>query len=127
MDDRRRHSRSLLEMNCFLTYPSSVGTIIDISMGGLFCKCMEISKFGKDSPEKVADIICEKAKLLAQGLPIIVINSIVAPGEFAKEIKVKKCRLQFEQLEHVQKTQLEEIILSHTIHSITKPGSVLPC
>ena len=126
MPDRRRHHRYLLEMNCFLTYASSVGTIIDICMGGLFCMCLEENKFGKDFPEKGADIVCEKAKLFAQGLPIKVLNSIVVPGEFAMGVKVRKCRLQFNQLKYGQNTQLEEIILSHARHFISEPGSILP-
>lgn len=114
MLERRQHQRHPLEMECFLTYASSVGTIIDVCMGGMFCMCQEANKFGKESPVKGADIVCEKEKLLAQNSPVKVLQSIVVPGEFSKEIKVRKCLLQFQQLAHDQQIQLENIILSHT-------------
>jgi PilZ domain-containing protein len=115
MHDRRRHQRYLFEQSCFLTYAASVGTIIDISMGGISCMCLEENRCSKDSQEREIDIFCKTEKLLAQGLPIKVLDSIVVSGNFNMGLSCRKCRVQFEQLEHNQKTYLEEIILSHAI------------
>ena len=115
MHERRRHQRYFLKGNCFLAYASSVGTIYNISMGGLSCKCLVKNECDKESMEKGIDILCDKAKLVAQKLPVTVLGSIVVPGKSVMDVQVRKCRVQFEQLEHDQKNQLEEIILSQAI------------
>jgi hypothetical protein len=115
MSDRRRHQRYLLKQSCYLTNVASVGTIVDICMGGLTCMCMEENKCGKDSQEKGVDIFSGKDTLLAQGLPVKVLDSIVVSGKVHKEVKFRKCHLKFEQLEQSQKTDLEEIIISYAI------------
>jgi hypothetical protein len=118
MYDRRRHQRYLLDKSCFLTNSASVGTIIDISMGGLSCMCLEGRKCGQDSPKKGIYIFCKKATMLAQGLPVKVLDSIIVPGKFDKGLNFRKCHVKFEQLEHVQKNYVQEIILSYATLSI---------
>ena len=80
--------------------------------------CLEANKFGKESPEKGVDIVCGKAMLLAQNLPVKVLNSSVNSGQFAREVNVRKCRLQFQHLEYGQQNQLEDILLSHARHPV---------
>lgn len=116
MDERREHQRYRPEETCILNYESSVGTIIDICMGGLSCKCLEQNKCCQDSSERAVNIFCKKNKLFAQGLPIKILGSKVLPGEYVMDVKVRICRAQFEQLKDEQKTYLEEIILSYAIH-----------
>ncbi|MCF8057229.1 MAG: PilZ domain-containing protein [Desulfocapsa sp.] len=118
MHDRRKHQRFLLEQSCFLTSAASVGTILDLCMGGLLsCMCLEDNRCSNDSQQREVDIFCKTAKLSAQGLPIKVLDSNTVSGEFDMGLSCRKCRVQFEHLELNQKAHLEEIILSHTILS----------
>lgn len=116
MDERREHQRYRLEESCILNYNSSVGTIIDICMGGLSCKCLEQNKCGQDSSERAINIFCKKDELFAQELPIKILGSKVLPGKYVMDVKIRICRAQFKQLKDEQKARLEEIILSRAIH-----------
>lgn len=76
--------------------------------------CLDSSKCEETVPEKV-DIFCIKDKLLAQGLEVRKLDSEVILGKYIREIKVRKCRIQFEHLIDAQVVQLENIILSHGV------------
>ena len=116
MEDRRQHQRYRLEESCILNYSSSVGTIIDICMGGLSCMCLENNKCEQKSADREVDIFCKENKLFAQGLPITVLGTSVVPGEYVIDVKIRKCRAKYENLEEDQKVQVEEIILSHGVN-----------
>jgi hypothetical protein len=126
MHDRRKYQRYLLDQKCFLTNAGSVGSIVDICMGGLSCMCPDENKCCMDSPEKGVGIFCKTAKLLAQNLPIKVVDSTVVPGKFDNELKFRKCHMKFNQLEHSQKNHIKEIISSYALPAINESGSILP-
>jgi hypothetical protein len=126
MNDRRKSQRYLLEQSCFLTYANSAGTILDICMGGLSCMCLEENKCSKDFRDREIDIFCKTAKMLVQDLPIKVLESTVVSGNSYMEVNCRKCRVQFGQLEHYQKTHLEEMIASYAILPTSESWSARP-
>ena len=74
--------------------------------------CLDTHKCEEFQPEKV-DIFCINDKLLAQGLQVRQLDTEIILGQYIKEIKVRKCRIQFEHLIDAQVVQLENIILAH--------------
>ncbi len=124
MHDRRKHRRYPLDQNCFLTHSNSVGTIVDIGMGGLSCVCLEENKCDRYAGDKEIDIFCGQAILFNLGLSIKVIDSVIVLGKFDSGLEFRQCHAKFNHLEHDQKNQLEEIILLHTTLSISESESI---
>jgi len=110
MEDRRKHQRFLLHDSCLINNSEVVGTIIDISMGGLSCTCLDQNPCYQGLVRQV-DIYCGKTGLWAEKLNIQVLSSDTLPGKFVIEFGVRKCRLQFVQLAEMQAGQLENLIL----------------
>lgn len=74
--------------------------------------CLDSSQCEGVEPKKV-DVFCKKEKLIARGLHVRKLDTEIIPGEHIKEIKVRKCRIQFEDLIDAQIVQLKNIILVH--------------
>lgn len=110
MEDRRKHQRFLLHDSCLINNSEVVGTIIDLSMGGLSCTCLDQNPCYQGLIKQV-DIYCGKTGLWAEKLNIRVISSDAHPGRFVKEFGIRMCRIQFVQLAEVQAGQLENLIL----------------
>lgn len=110
MEDRRKHQRFVLDGTCIIQHEKKVGTVIDVSVGGVYCKC-----FGKDECHAGlsfnANIYCREHELCAEDISIKVLSSEVIPGQFAKDFEVRKCRAQFEQLEGSQRDELASFIV----------------
>lgn len=110
MEDRRKHQRFKLHESCIINKSEVVGTIADISMGGMACTCLDQNSCYQGLSQQV-DIYCGKTGLWVEKVNIRILGSDVSPGKFAREFSVRKCRLQFEQLAEVQMGQLENLIL----------------
>ena len=110
MEDQRKHQRFILDGTCIIQHEKKVGTVINVSVGGLYCKC-----FGKDKchTERSFDvnIYCRKYELCAEDITIHVLDSEVMPGNFAEDLGVRKCRAKFEQLEDPQRKELANFIV----------------
>ena len=114
MEDRRKHQRFKLHDGCILNHSEIVGTILDISLGGLSCMCLNPDKCSNQSMTKV-DIYCRRHNLWAEGIGIQVLNTDTEPGQFIPKFGTRKCRAQFVLLEEQQLAQLENIILQYSI------------
>lgn len=111
MEDRRKHQRFKLADSCIINHAEVVGTVVDISMGGVACICLDQEHCPHGGIEEV-DIYCRKEGLWAKGLSIRVLDSERIPGKFGEEYSVRKCRLQFVLLGREQAGQLENIIIT---------------
>jgi hypothetical protein len=110
MEDRRKHQRFKLRDSCIINRSEVVGTIVDISMGGMACTCFDQNRCHQGFLQQM-DIYCRNADLWAEKLDVRILASETAPGMFAEEFSVRKCRLQFAQLTETQAGQLEKLIL----------------
>ena len=109
MDERREHLRYKLNAECILHHDKSVGTIIDISMGGLSCMCLDQGECSQELSVKI-DIYCKKHDLCAEGIRFKVIGTEMVQGEFMEKLGKRKCRARFHQLDNSQQEQLANII-----------------
>ena len=114
MEERRKHQRFKLGNTCIVNHSEVVGTVIDISMGGLSCNCLEQNRCLQGAPQEV-DIYCRIEGLWAKRLPVRKVASENIPGKFAKEFATRICRLQFAELPKEQKAQVENIILQSSL------------
>ena len=110
MEDRRKHQRFNLDGTCIVQHEKKVGTVVNVSVGGLYCKC-----FGKGECHAGhafdVNIYCRKHELCAEGITVKVLESEVIPGQFAEDLKVRKCRAKFDQLEDSQRAELSNFIV----------------
>jgi hypothetical protein len=110
MEDQRKHQRFGLDGTCIIQHEIKVGTVTNVSMGGVYCKC-----FGKDKCHTGrsfnVNIYCRKHELCAEDITIQVLDSKVLPGLFAEDLGVRKCRVKFEQLEDLQRNELSNFIV----------------
>lgn len=100
----------MLHDSCLINNSEVVGTIIDISMGGLSCTCLDQNNCYQGCVKQV-DIYCGRTGIWAEALNIRILNSEALPGRFVKEFGIRKCRLQFVQLAEAQARELENLIL----------------
>jgi NAD-dependent DNA ligase len=114
MEERRKHQRFRLQDSCFVNHSDVVGTILDISMGGLSCTCLDQRFCEKDSLQQV-DIYCRKRGMWVEELKIKILESETVPGMFDDEFGVRKCRTQFVELAEAQAGQLEDLILQSVL------------
>jgi len=109
MEERRKHKRYTLDNACILNHATTVGTIIDLSVGGLSCMCLDQGDCEEGLSTKV-NIYCKKNDLTAQDIPIQVLSTGKMSGKFIENIGLRKCRAQFTQLDDASRAQLEHII-----------------
>lgn len=110
MEERRKHQRFKLHDSCFVNHSDVVGTILDISMGGLSCTCLD-QRFCERGSLQQVDIYCRKRGMWVEDLTVKILDSETIPGMFDDEFGVRKCRIQFVQLAETQAGQLEDLIL----------------
>ena len=110
MDERRKHKRFKLDAACILFHDKSGGTIIDISMGGLSCMCLDQGKCSQGLSVQI-DIYCKKHDLCAEDIRLKVIGTEMVQGKFLMEkLGTRKCRARFYQLDKSQQVQVTNII-----------------
>jgi hypothetical protein len=114
MDDRRKHQRFKLDDACIINHEKTVGTIIDISVGGLSCSCLDQGICSKGLSTQV-DIYCKKGDLRAEGINIKVVDTEMVLGQFMQDVGLRKCRARFRQLDEFQQTQLTGIIVKSSL------------
>lgn len=111
MDERRRHQRFQLNNSCIINHSRSVGTIIDISMGGLSCTCLDQGECSKGLSARI-DIYCRKQDIRAEDISMRVLSTEKITGKFIKNLGLRKCRAKFIQLDDSQQGQLSNIIVN---------------
>lgn len=114
MDDRRKHQRFTLDAACILNHDKSVGTVIDISEGGLSCMCLDQGNCSQGLSAQV-NIYCKKYDLCAEDIQLKVIGTEKVPGEFMEELGIRKCRARFHQLDKSQRAQLKNLIVTSSL------------
>ena len=114
MDDRREHQRFVLDAACILNHDKSVGTIIDISLGGLSCMCLDQGKCSRGLSARI-NIYCKKHDLCAEDLHLKVIGTETVQGEFMDKLGIRKCRARFHQLNEAQQAQVTNIITKSSL------------
>lgn len=114
MDERRKHQRFKLADVCIIRHEKTVGTLIDISPGGLSCMCLDEGQCCQEQSTPV-DIYCKKYDLCAEKIIIRVLDTGMVPGEFLKILGIRKCRAEFLQLDESQLAQVENIIVTSSL------------
>ena len=115
MDERRTTERVKPVDDCIVVHANKIGNIQDISSGGLYCTCFQDSTCEKNAHKKI-DILCGLGSLLVRGLKVKIVNSETNIGKFLTNFEVKKCRLQFVEMEEKQAFGIETIIEGGCVH-----------
>ncbi len=90
-----------------------VGTITDLSLGGLSCSCCSSdSENCLEHCWKNVDIYGIENKMWVRGLTMDIIDSKMIPGQFFDNFRIRKCRARFGNLRGEQANQLENLILT---------------
>ncbi|NTV14404.1 MAG: PilZ domain-containing protein [Desulfobulbaceae bacterium] len=113
MNERRRSQRIPLKEKCLIHHAGNVGEIIDLSLEGISCWCLNGDQCTTTTSRKV-DIFCKEMRLWARGLPMRVLSSELISGRFLGDVPVKICRANFDNLPPEQRAEVENIILSHS-------------
>jgi len=112
MDERRVEERVKPKPtdDCIVVHTKKIGSIKDISTSGLHCSCFQDSTCER-SIHKEIDILCGHGKFLVKGLKVKIIDSETIPGRFLSNFEVKKCRMQFVELQEEQAYGIETIVV----------------
>ena len=114
MEERRKHQRHKLDGVCILQHEQTVGTIIDISAGGLSCVCLDHGECNEGLLTTM-NIFCRKHELCAEDIKMKVLSTEMMRGQFVEELGMRMCRVQFNNLKDSQRSQLANIIVSTSI------------
>lgn len=109
MEEKRFAERVKPVKDCIVVHPKKIGTIKDISSGGLFCTCFQDSTCEKGIHREI-DILCGHGKFLVKGVKVKIVESQSKAGRFLKNFEIKKCRLQFVEVADDQAFGIETII-----------------
>lgn len=90
------------------------GTLIDISLGGLSCMCIDQGECSQDQSTLV-NIYCKKHDLCAENIAIRVVGTGMVIGEFLKDLGLRRCHAEFLQLDESQLAQVENIIVTSSL------------
>ena len=115
MEERRVTERVKPADDCIVVHPKKIGSIKNISSTGLYCSCFQDSTCEKDIHKEI-DILCGYGKFLVKGLKVKIIDSENIPGQFLSNFEVKKCRLQFVELQEEQSSGIESIVVGACVH-----------
>ena len=114
MDDRRKYQRFKLDDACIISHQKTVGTVLDISQGGLSCICIDQGECRKGVSAQV-NIYCKKHDLCAEDIQMKVLDTGIMPGEFMRDLGLRKCRARFLELDEPQQAQLNNIIIKSSL------------
>ncbi len=109
MEERREFERVKPVDDCIVVHSKLIGTVWDISRGGLFCSCFQETPCGCDELKEI-DILCGRGSFLVQGLKVKVVERQTRPGRFLRDFEIKKCRMQFAELREEQSDGIESIL-----------------
>jgi len=113
MNERRQHKRIPLKEKCLIHHAGNVGEIINLSLGGISCWCINGDDCSTTTSRKI-DIFCKERRLWARGIPLQMLSSELVSGRFLEGVPVKICRANFDNLHPEQLAEVENIILSHS-------------
>ena len=99
-----------MDAACVLHHDELGGAIIDISMGGLSCMCLDQEGKCSQKLSVQVNIYCKKNDLCAEGIRLQVLDTEMIQGKFIEKLGTRKCRVRFYQLDKSQQLQLTSII-----------------
>lgn len=114
MAERRTHQRFDFRDKCLIRHSAVVGSVIDLSLGGLSCSCSSADDIDSSECNKV-DLFCSEKRLWVRDLPMKIVESERIPGKFLDNFSVRRCRARFDNLPQEKATQLENLIIAHAI------------
>jgi hypothetical protein len=118
MAERRKHQRFHPRGNCLISHDRLVGTVIDLSLGGLSFSCLSSDSTQSDNfPSGNVEIFCPETKMRVRGLAMEIIDSEKIPGEFLQNFWLRKYRARFDNLRKGQLALLENLIDTTTRQS----------
>lgn len=117
MDERRENQRFKLDQTCVIQHERTVGTIVDISVGGLSCVCLDQGDCSKGLSTQV-NIYCKKNDICAEEINMKVLSTESMPGQFIENLGLRKCRAKFCGIDAPQKSQLASIIVNSTMAAV---------
>lgn len=115
MVERRKHKRYRLKKEAFVKHFNNLGTILDISMGGMLCECTVNKGLSPDSEE--FGICYGNDRCVMNKIKIRRITEKVTESQdYGSAALKRKCGIQFEGLNSRQKAQLKEIISAYQVN-----------
>jgi len=113
MVELRKNQRFDTREKCLLRHESTVGNVIDLSLGGLSCSCClsDCDDALVRNCEHV-DIFCDENKMWVRELKVDILESKMIRGQFFNGFWMRKCRARFGRLRDEQAHRLEELIFS---------------
>ncbi len=122
MDERRKHQRFQLRGNCLISHGKLVGTVIDLSLGGMSFTCLSSYSDGcNNSSCNNVEIFCTENMLKVPGLTMNIIETEKIPGEFLPNFWISKFRARFDNLREEQIALLENLIGTATQQNLLGP------
>ena len=109
MEERRISPRIAPVSDCVVVHEKLIGNIKNISKDGLYCSCIQEGSCVLDGHEEI-DILCGEGGFLVQGLKVRIVNMEKVTGKFLRNLEIKKCRLQFENVCEEQSCGIETIL-----------------
>ena len=115
--ERRQHERYSTNDNIFITFRphfDRIGSISDISRGGVSLEYSVIQDYSALTDKLWVDIFCSSKKLELSNVPcrLIYDRRVDTDKGFLKTIETRRCGLEFSELSPYQTSKLE-IELSH--------------
>ncbi|MEW6079031.1 MAG: sensor domain-containing diguanylate cyclase [Thermodesulfobacteriota bacterium] len=116
-DDRRKKTRISVENGtaALLTYDQvKIGKIIDISLGGIGFSYIGDTDGDLTGKTCRIDMLIHSYNFYFEKIPCNIISDFVIQNNFSLDAKpLKRCDIQFQELNRSQKAQLEYLITSH--------------
>jgi hypothetical protein len=109
MEERRAAPRVKPADDCIVVHEQLVGNIKNISSSGLYCTCIQECDCVENSHRNI-DILCGEGSFLVQGLRVKIVDMERISGKFLRDLEIKKCRMQFEDLRAEQAFAIETIL-----------------
>lgn len=109
MEERRVAPRVRPADDCIVVHAHLVGNIKNISRSGLYCSCIQECDCVTNSHREI-DILCGEGNFLVQGLRVRIVDMERIGGKFLRNLEIKKCRMQFEEMGVEQTHGIETIL-----------------
>jgi hypothetical protein len=109
MEERRISPRVAPVGDCIVVHSRLIGNLKNISRDGMYCTCIQESGCILDSHQQV-DILCGEGNFLVKGLKVRIVKMETVTGKFLRNLEIKKCRLQFEDIGEEQFSGIETIV-----------------
>ena len=109
MEERRTSPRVAPVGDCIVVHSQLIGKLKNISREGLYCTCIQESGCVMDGHKQI-DILCGEGDFLVQGLKVRIVKMETVNGKFLRNLEIKKCRLQFEDIGEEQSCGIDTIV-----------------